>query len=661
VAERIETAGQSLLAVEKNAGLGFLRIEFDLTSSFVIHRMEHTPYIASSTRNPILSELFGSKVPWTPTTYCALGSLVVLWAAQLTLTWGAWGDLTIDSGHEMYVPALLAGGKTLYRDTWFMYGPAGPYFNDYLFRLFGIHLSVLYWAGAFSSLASAVMLYLTGMYLSSWLMGWTAGAVLLLESFGSSLFCFPLPYSFSAVYGCLLGCIFVYAAVRASDSPGSSWMICVGVLAGTELLMKPEFGLACYATLSALLLFRWLKQRSVGLLARDVVAILPGVALCAWTIRWMISIGGLDFLTQENLVVWPTSYFMKMFGKMRLERSGFSLTADTLEGVVWRAAGLGLVLLGVYAFLLWKAKTQRSILMRIAVAVILAFYFARFLIISDDPNPLLAALSLVFFPRDMVIYIGIAALFVSWQWWKEMSAGKFPISAGLPILLIYSSTLAFRILTKMMPFEYAIYYNGAVVLSFLLLFRCVIPRQSRSRRFVYLGELALAMGCLALVAIPTLQDEYFAVDHIPLVTPRGTVRLDKFKKPGYEAAIRFMREKASHGQTVLSVPEDTSLYFLSETECPIRVYSLTPGVIAPGRMMSGVIQEIETRRVDYLLWSNRIFPEYGVPVFGRDFDLELADYLKTHYRSVGRVAPLEKGSMGWTAVVWERKADAALE
>jgi hypothetical protein len=78
-----------------------------------------------------------------------------------------------------------------------MYGPAGPYLNAYLFRFFGIHLSVLYWAGAFSCLVSALVLYLAGMYLSSWLVGWTAEAVLLLGPFGSSLFCFPLPYSFT--------------------------------------------------------------------------------------------------------------------------------------------------------------------------------------------------------------------------------------------------------------------------------------------------------------------------------------------------------------------------------------------------------------------------------------------------------------------------------
>ena len=579
---------------------------------------------------------------------------MVLWVAELIVTWGAWGNLTIDSGHEMYVPALLAEGKTLYRDTWFMYGPAGPYFVAYLFRLFGIHLTVLYWAGALSALVSSVMLYVTGMYLSSWLMGWTAGAVLLVEAFAPSLFCFPLPYSFSAVYGCTLGCIFLYVVIRASDSRGWWWIFWAGLLAGIEVLMKPEFGLACYVTLLSLLLVRWLQQRSARLLATEVGATLPGIVGCAVVIRWMISIGGAEFLTQENLITWPTSYFMKTFGKMRLERTGFSLTAAAFEESLWRAFGLGLALLVVYAGFWRRDKSRHWLLVRTALYFITAFYFVRFFLGYGDPDPLLNTLSLVFFPRDMVIYIGLAAPLVFWQWWTKRSGGKFSISAGLPILLIYSSTLAFRILMRMIPSEYAIYYNGPVVLSFLLLLRCIVPHTKLSRRYAILGEVALCAGCLALVGIPAVKQEYFAKDYVPLVTSRGTVRLNKAMKQNYEAAIQFMKEKTARGQTVLSVPEDTSLYFLAETECPIRVYSLTPGVIAPGKMMNEVIQEIDTKRVDYLLWSNRVFVEYGVPVFGKDFDRELANYLKTHYRRVGPVRPLDIGSLQWTAVVWER-------
>src|SRR5437879_3772211 len=137
---------------------------------------------------------------WNLATIAALLPLVMLWGWQLLSTWAAWGNLTVDSGHEMYIPALLAQGKMLYRDVWFMYGPAAPYFNSYLFRLFGIHLNVLYWAGSLTALGSAIFFYAPGIELSFWLVGWTAGAVLLLEAFEPSIFCFPLPYTFSAVY-----------------------------------------------------------------------------------------------------------------------------------------------------------------------------------------------------------------------------------------------------------------------------------------------------------------------------------------------------------------------------------------------------------------------------------------------------------------------------
>src|ERR1700676_3057664 len=152
---------------------------------------------------------------WNPTTYVALLMLIVLWAVKVYSTWAAWGNLTIDSGHEMYIPALLAQGKVLYRDVWFPYGPAAPYFNSYLFRLFGVKLNVLYWAGSLSALGSAIFLYLAGMRLNAWHMGWTAGAILLLEGFAPSLFSFPLPYAFSTVYGCVLGCLFLWLAIVA--------------------------------------------------------------------------------------------------------------------------------------------------------------------------------------------------------------------------------------------------------------------------------------------------------------------------------------------------------------------------------------------------------------------------------------------------------------
>ncbi len=58
-------------------------------------------------------------------------------------TYGTWGNLSIDSGREMYVPAVLAQGKMLYRDVFWIYSPLAPYVNAALFRLFGIRLEVI--------------------------------------------------------------------------------------------------------------------------------------------------------------------------------------------------------------------------------------------------------------------------------------------------------------------------------------------------------------------------------------------------------------------------------------------------------------------------------------------------------------------------------------
>jgi len=72
-------------------------------------------------------------------------------------------------------------------------------------------------------------------------------------------------------------------------------------------------------------------------------------------------------------------------------------------------------------------------------------------------------------------------------------------------------------------------------------------------------------------------------------------------------------------------------------------------------MTEDVIREIERKHVSYLLWSNRIFSEYGVPVFGRISTAIFGDYLKSHYRPVSPVIPNTGSDLQWTAVVWERK------
>jgi hypothetical protein len=576
--------------------------------------------------------------------------MFLLWAWQLHSTWGAWGNLTIDSGHEMYIPAALAQGRMLYRDLWFNFGPVAPYFNSYLFRLFGIHLSVLYWAGSFAALGSAVFLYLAGMQLSAWPIGWTAGAVILLESFQPSFFCFPLPYSFSAVYGCLVACLSMYLLIQASSSTGSAWVFFAGSAAATALLLKPEFGIACYVTLIALIGIRGFQKRSAKPILTDIAMVLPGIAACGAVILWMVSIRGFDFITQENLDNWPTSFFMRTYGRRILQNTGFSLSLASLADAFTQSLFPAAFLLALYCFFMWKRFDVRSIVMRL---ILLAGLVIWYKFMGLDPQTVLASLV---FPRDMVLYVLLAAACSWWFFWRRKATGRRHLV--IPLILTFSALQAFRILFKMTPSQYPIYYNGPVVFCFLLLVLALIRQSVRTPALIWRIESVVCVACLASVGLYAHQTRSITKSFVPLTTDRGTILVSPHMKESYQAAIGFMKEKAALGENVLSIPEDTSLYFLSGTDSPSRVYMFLPGIMAPGKMTAEVIQEVESKHVRYLLWSNRLFWEYGVAIFGTDFDRQIGDYLRSHYHRTGPLLPDTGSYADWAVVVWERNENA---
>jgi hypothetical protein len=570
---------------------------------------------------------------------------------RLYLTWAAWGNLTIDSGHEMYIPQVLSEGKMLYRDIWFMYGPVAPYVNSTLFRIFGAQLNVLYWAGSLAALGSAFFLYLAGMRLSSWIAGWAAGAVVLIEAFQPSLFCFPLPYSFSAVYGCLTACIFVWLISSASSSSSWGWIFAAGLAAGTALLIKLEFGVACYLTLLILIAARGYQQRSLKPVRRDLFLTLPGVIVCVLVIRWMFSIAGVDFILQENIASWPTAYFMRTYGKSWLAMTGFTIDGPAFLEATLRTILLLGVIQGVHAVLTWKHSPRRLSIIRVVLSLATLVYLAAASLTWKE------ALLSIFFPRDMVLYVTIPVI-AAWYYFHRHPV----LNQGLAfaLLLTFSALLAFRILLNNRPTGYPIYYNGPVTLSFFFIIRPLLSRPQDSRGPLLKGEIAFCLLIVIAVFAPAHAFGSDSKNYVPLVTERGTIRVSPHLARNYRAAIAFIKEKQALGQSVLSVPEDTSLYFLSGTHCPLRVYQFSPGVVVPGRMTEEVIGQLERNPPSYLLWSNRTFPEYGAPEFGVDFDRTLGNYFTSHYRQARFLPPDDVGSYGWKASIWERKSAGAL-
>ena len=135
---------------------------------------------------------------------------------------------------------------------------------------------------------------------------------------------------------------------------------------------------------------------------------------------------------------------------------------------------------------------------------------------------------------------------------------------------------------------------------------------------------------------------------------RGMIYVPEATLPAWSAAVDFMRQAKQRGQVVMSIPEDMSLYFFAGVLSPTRVFAFTPGTLSPGPMTVKTITEMEVDPVRYIIWSNRRFPEYGVPEFGVDFDVPFAEYIRSHYRPVRKFGAIDRRDV-WQATLWERK------
>ena len=141
---------------------------------------------------------------------------------------------------------------------------------------------------------------------------------------------------------------------------------------------------------------------------------------------------------------------------------------------------------------------------------------------------------------------------------------------------------------------------------------------------------------------------------VALESERGAIYVRETTLPAWADAVNFMRKAKQSGQAVMSIPEDTALYFFAGVLSPTRVFAFTPGTLSPGPMTAKTIAEMEVVPVRYVIWSNRRFPEYGVPEFGVDFDVPFADYIRSHYRPVREFSSINRPDV-WQATLWERK------
>jgi hypothetical protein len=591
-------------------------------------------------------------------------------------TWGHWGDFQVDCGREIYAPTALLSGKLLYRDLWYCYGPLAPYLQALLFRIYGVHLVVLFGLGMALTMGTALLAFeVARRFPLPVPVAAAPSLIFLAEAFHPSIFNFVFPYSYSASLGSFLGVACLYLVIRHAGG-GRRWNLgLAAVLAGLAALTKQEFGIACIGLLGCEIIAVHLARRSgretIGNALACVAGLLPAVATYAWFIEKISA----KTIFIDNWMSTPGTYFMRTFGKHVMAEQGFRLVpSELIESAA--IAGLSFaawfIAATVSVVVAKKMRTgsRTSILLLmggvIPVAILLKTTWTSQLIVVPlvhaFGHPMLwitgideiqARVSQLVEPQGIFL---VGAFFLGAAAWRFM---KNPL-LGWPLQECVLGTYAVLISVRQMMGNASysgVFFNVPLFLIFIILLVRVLQRAARAlearRRRLLVNSMAGAQALFIFVLMFPDPQRLPA----PLTTNIGTFYTRRDVAEVFPQIVSFLKTHTRNGRDILILPEAPSLYVFAGMQAPSRWYELTPGLLAPEHEQE-FIGEIKASGVRFVLISNRGATEYGVAPFGIGYNQPVYQWLMENYVKVSQFGPLTPQGEAYKMVVFEKKGGA---
>ena len=144
---------------------------------------------------------------------------LILFNAIILLTfiigYGHFGDIMVDSFREAYIPSEVIKGQVLYKNIFTIYAPFSYLFNALLFKIFGVHLSVLYGAGLCATYGILNIVFaIANKFMNK---TYSLSIVLFIISvsvLSPNVFNFYFSYSYGILYGILFILASIYFALK---------------------------------------------------------------------------------------------------------------------------------------------------------------------------------------------------------------------------------------------------------------------------------------------------------------------------------------------------------------------------------------------------------------------------------------------------------------
>lgn len=596
--------------------------------------------------------------------------LIVVFACFTLFGCASWGRLTEliwDTGHEVEIPVRILSGQVLYRDIETYYGPLTYYLNALGIQVFGQRLEVFYVIGLVLAAIATLLVYsLTKQCTNStWATLCTLYFLIYCAFRPGGLWNFIIPYSYGVVYATISSLIGFVALDRYGKTSNLKWLIVCAIASGLAGLSKQEYGVAALVSIlvganlypprnsSSIL------KRSALIVAIALLTTVIPLAFLAQQSSWeklyasLLPLSKSKVLTDSglfdvslaktlsewshtfrNFVATSSTIWVAMVLARWVARAGYLAERSSLKIAIEVAssiafAGIGLALLHI------NSRPQTVLVfavvwVAVSGTVVLAWWMNRANRVRDPISVwsvcrvsiigILIGVGLlvlrrfsccsitVFHPLDYMAWL-LPALVIwftlKWSHWLESQRAPLLLT-----LLVFSLLINARFLFYIN--FYGLYSVTAVLLFFILLYKLAKETNLPIARYLLIG---LLIGGSANLS--QLNDYRYAVE-----SSRGVAySQDPDLALAFSNTIKFI--DSANADSVLVLPEGSTLNFLSGTSTTTRETIFIPGVLPTAEAEKDFINRIKANLPDLIVYVD-------VPFF----------WLKEGYRTYAQYNPL---------------------
>lgn len=446
------------------------------------------------------------------------------------------GNISTDTGREAMIPLAILNGEILYRDVLNIYAPFAYYINAFVFKIFGIRLESLYFAGAFSSIIFLYSIYkICTKFINKNISFFVTLFIALSCVYNTRLFNFIFPYSYSVTYGLSFYTLSLLLLLNFYDRKDKKLIYISAIFAGAAFACKIEF-LPILLIVICFGIEEFQKSLSIALHFIVLSLIIPVISYGIPVIQGLTPqqvINSIEIF-KKSAVVPSVIEFAKNTG-----------TAFCTNDIVLWFLGTAffLIFIIVCYFLAFKTKIN------IIPAIVIASLF-HYILRGETHFAILPIVALLFFIFNFKTLLSDKKLF---------------------ILAIAAIGASGRTIFNLNTNEYGA-YTFPLLFSFLIV---VVIQYFSSKNMQEKTEKFLTIFLCAGIISNTVYSYYqLKMYSFPIKTHYGRIDTTQEWKVQADMVFKYIANNTSSDNKILFLPEGSLFNFLSGRKTNMMMYAL---------------------------------------------------------------------------------------